>query len=519
MSLSAKNITVSFPGVVALENVSVEFFPNRVHAVLGANGSGKSTLVKVLTGVYHPDKNKSSVICIDETETADFPNPSVAHDFGIRVVHQETPLVNDFTVAECVALIKGYHTNRFGGIDWPAINQYVDKLFEVYNITIDPQTITGDLKAADRNMIAMAIAIGIDDELAATKALILDEADASVPEADAENFLHHVKRIAEMGIPVIMVTHRLKEVRGYCDDVTILNGGKLVFTGKMDEIDEDYIIKAMANELKIVDDSAEKRKTSVKLTDIWQMLGKVPPVRSDKPVLEMKNVFAKNINGLSFTLGCNEILGFVGIPDSGICELPELLGGDIELISGVYEVCSQETPRKTSPGKLFKMGVSVLPADRPKRGGIMDATLYENFILPNENQYWHKYKLAKNVIEASEKVFDIQPSGRMHMDFGKFSGGNQQKAILGKWLADCPRVLVMDDPTYGVDPNSRLRVFDAIHKASEQNIGVIMFSTEPEQLSNICTRIIVLRGGKIKTELKLEDGTLTRESVARWCYA
>lgn len=519
MTISAKNITVSFPGVIALQNVGIELLPNRIHAVLGANGSGKSTLVKVLTGVYHPDKNSGALIKVDDKEISDFSNPSIAHDYGIRVVHQETPLVDDFTVAECVALFKGYPKNQFGTIDWNGARDYVDELFKVFNISVDPRIMVADLKAAERNMIAMAIAIGIDEELNSSKALILDEADASVPEADAENFLQHVRRIAEMGIPVAMVTHRLKEVKGYCDDVTILNGGKTAFVGKMNEIDEDFIIQCMTNEISI-DHSKDSAETeNLGLMDIWKMLGKNPLTKTSAPVLEVKDVYAKNINGLNFELGCNEILGFVGIPDSGVLELPELLCGDLSITNGVYRVCGKDTPRKANPRKLINMGVSVLPCDRPKRGGIMDATLYENFILPSEKQYWHKYSLAKKVITACEKVFGIQPAEHMHMNFGKFSGGNQQKAILAKWLVDCPKVLVLDDPTYGVDPGSRIRVFETIHKASEQNIGIILFSTEPEQLAYICTRVIILREGKVESELRKDDGSLSRESLARWCYA
>ena len=519
MALLAKNITVSFPGVKALSNVSVEFKPGRVHAVLGANGSGKSTLVKVLTGVYHPDKGHDTQIVINDTKVNDIENPSRANDLGIRVVHQETPLIDTFTVAECVALFKGYPKNKVNGIDWKTLYQYVEELFEVYNINIAPNTLTTNLKASERNMIAMAIAIGKGEELQKTKALILDEADASLPEAEAEVFLNHVRKIADMGIPVVMVTHRLKEVRKLCDDITILNGGEVVFSGEAVNADDDFIISKM---IKLADDNADADQDSQKkltLQHLWDLLKKRPREKTSEPVLEFENVCAPNINGLSFSLYGGEILGFVGIPDSGICELPLVLGGDMRRKSGKYLVDKREVSINATPRKAFRRGVTVLPCDRIKRGGIMSCSLRENVLMPNEMQYWHRKKLVKDVMGHCIEIFDINPGHDINMEFGKFSGGNQQKAILAKWLSVCPTVFVLDDPTYGVDPASRIKVFDAIRSAADKNVGIILFSTEPEQLADICTRLLVLQHGKVVCELTQADKTLTREEVARWWYA
>lgn len=519
MALVAKNISVSFPGVKALNNVNIEFKPGRVHAVLGANGSGKSTLVKVLTGVYHPDKGCGSKICIDDTVLSNIESPSISYDLGIRVVHQESPLIDTFTIAECIALFKGYTEGKFKKIKWKAINNYAEELFKVFGIEIDPSTLTTNLSASDRNMIAMAIAIGKDDELKNTKALILDEADASIPEADADNFLEHVRKIADMGIPVIMVTHRLKEVEKICDDVTIFNDGNVVYSGLASDIDEDFIISKMLRKSTIAEIDEKKLSKPTTLPDLWALLKKSPPAKTTKPILEFNNVYAKNINGLSFSVQCDEIVGFVGIPDSGVVELPQVLGGDLLRKSGEYLICGRKLPINTTPRKTYKNGIMMLPSDRIKRGGIMASSLRENVLLPNEIQFWHKPKLVKNVMQKNIEVFDIQPGNDIHMEFGKFSGGNQQKAIIAKWLSVCPNVFILDDPTYGVDPASRIKVFDSIRSASANNVGIIVFSTEPEQLAYICTRIIVLQHGKAVFELHKSDGSLTREAVVRWCYA
>ncbi len=517
MAVSVKNISVSFPGVKALQDVSLEFKDSRIHAVLGANGSGKSTLVKVLTGIYHPDKGCGAQITVDNNTVEDIISPNAAHDIGIRVVHQESPMLNTFTVEECIALFKEYPM-KGSSIDWKAVHEYAVRLMETYDIKVDPTILVDDLSAAERNMIAMAMAMGMDQEREQTRVLLLDEADASVPASEAETFLQHVRNIANMGIPVIMVTHRIQEVMDYCDDISILNGGQLIYEGLVSETSEDTIVRKMLRPDAQMDENGELPKTQYTLSQLWDRLKKKQPEKTDAPAMEVKNLHAENLKGLSFQVYPGEILGIIGIPDSGVRQLPEVLAGDSRIYSGEYVVCGRKLPHRLTPKKVYKSGVTVLPADRPVRGGIMSSSLRDNVLLPNEIQFWNRNRLAVETMNMAVDIFDIQPAGKINMEFGKFSGGNQQKAIMAKWLAVCPKVFVLDDPTYGVDPGSRLRIFDNIRKAAEMNVAIVLFSTEPEQLVNICTRIVVLKEGVDSGELKTDDGTLTRENVARCCY-
>lgn len=517
MALEATNISVSFPGVKALRKVSLVFQPGRIHAVLGANGSGKSTLVKVLTGIYHPDKDCGGKIIIDGHEYQSIESPSVAHEKGIRVVHQESPLVHTFTVAESVALSKEYPM-KGPRVDWKAVRKYVQDLFGVFEIDMDPDTLTEHLTAAERNMVAMATAIGMNRELEETKALILDEADASIPEAEAEYFLKHVRRIADMGIPVIMVTHRLKAARNYCDDVSILNGGELVYSGLIKDTSEDLIVSNMIRKPAEEEQQLSVDRPGAALDELWRLLGSRMRPKKDTPVLQIKRVVAENLNHLSLELKTGEVLGIVGIPDSGVNELPLLLGGELALDSGEVVVDGKQLSRKSSPRRAIRAGLAILPNDRAVRGGIMPCSLRENMLLPNESRFWHKKKLAKATVDLCSDIFDVNPRGQKDMDFGKFSGGNQQKAIMAKWLLPRPAVFILNDPTYGVDPASRLKIFDLIKSAAHSNIGIIIFSTEPEQLVNVCTRVLALQNGKVGGELTVQDGTLTREAIAKWCY-
>ncbi|MDO4269452.1 MAG: sugar ABC transporter ATP-binding protein [Eubacteriales bacterium] len=518
MAISVKNITVTFPGVVALDRVSLDFLPGRVHAVLGANGSGKSTLVKVLTGVYQPDPSAGAQITIDEKTIERFDNPTVSKEAGVSVVHQEAPLINVLSVAENVALFKGYPKRPHGAIDWRALYSQTESLLRFYGLDIDARRMVHSLSASERGMVAMAIALGKDDDLKRTKALILDEADASIPEAEAERFLRHVKGIAKLGIPVIMVTHRLKEVKTICDDVTILNDGRQVFSGPIGSISEQEIISKMLRQDQPAPGDAGQPSGESTLQELWALCGRTAPPAYDGPVLRVDRLTAANLNGLSFQMERGEVVGFVGIPDSGVNELPMVLGGDIPRESGDILLAGKPLPKRMTPRKAIQSGIMLQPTDRFRQGGVMSASLRDNMLLPNERRFWHKRRRVKETMEKAVSAFDVRPQIAA-MPFGKFSGGNQQKAIIGKWLQLCPTLFVMDDPTYGVDPAARQKIFSSIREASGQGVSIIVFSTEPEQLAYICTRVLVLRAGQIVQELSQKDGTLTRESIARWCYA
>lgn len=516
MAVSVENITVSFPGIRALDEVSLSFADGHVHGVLGANGSGKSTLVKVLTGVYQPDAKCGAKIMIDAQQAEAFSSPSEAKEMGISVVHQEAPLIGCLSVAESVALFKGYPRNASGLIHWKKLYSYTAELFAFYNIEISPKTYVKDLTAAERSMVAMSIALGKEEDLKKTKVLILDEADASIPEGEAELFLNHVKKIAQFGIPVIMVTHRLKAVKAICDDVTILNDGKVVFSGTSGNITESEMIEKMLRQDQKQAVSEEENDSS-KLEELWK-LGKKEFHAEAQAALKIENLVAKTIDHLSFQVNRGEILGIVGVGDSGVNELPMLLFGDKKKISGDIYIDGKKMPDRMNPRKAIRNKLMLQPADRLIQGGVMSLSLRDNLQLPDEKNYWHKKKLDQRIVDLSIEAFDIRPK-MADMPFGKFSGGNQQKAIVAKWMKLRPSVLVMDDPTYGVDPAARQKIFASMKNASRTGISMVVFSTEPEQLVYVCTRILVLKKGRIIQELFADDGSLTREAIARWCYS
>lgn len=517
MAISVEHITVSFPGIRALDDVSLQFADGRVHGVLGANGSGKSTLVKVLTGVYQPDEDGKSVICVGDKRTGRFANPAASKAMGISVVHQEAPLVSTLNVAESIALFKGYPKTALGLVNWNALFQYARELFAFHGLSIDPKRMVSSLSASERGMVAMSIALGKDEDLKQIRALILDEADASIPEGEAARFLAHVKKIAEFGIPVIMVTHRLKAVQAICDDVTVLNDGKVTFTGPIEHITQDEIIARMLRRDQTAQTQQEQTASDT-LPALWTLGGHARAEKAGQTALEVENLVADHLEGLSFRVERGEVLGIVGIADSGVNELPLILFGDKKYESGTIHIYGKQLPRALSPRKAMRSGLMLQPADRLHQGGVMTLPLRDNLQLPDELSMWHRSAKDRKIVDMAITEFDIRPRMR-NMPFGKFSGGNQQKAIIAKWLKLQPSVLVMDDPTYGVDPAARQKIFSSIRNASGNGVAVVMFSTEPEQLANVCTRILILSNGQVAHELHAADGTLSREAIARWCYA
>ena len=511
MAIEVTNIAVEFPGIRALKGIDLVFQNGRMHAVLGANGSGKSTLVKVLTGIYHP--LPGAEIRIDGQSFPDIKDPNMAKRLGIRVVHQEAPLINTLSIAECIAVLRGYPKTRTGRILWKELYRYSQDLLDFWDIDLDVHTLVGQLSSAERSMVAMATAIGKDEELATTKALILDEADASIPEEEAKRFLTKARKVSDLGIPVIMVTHRLKSVMETCDDASILNDGEVVFTGPLADIDQDFIVsKMLKSEHSIVVDGA------IGVENLWRCVDAIPPPEQEGTILEVRSLTGNKLKGISFTLKRGEVLGIVGITDSGVTELPYILGGSSRWKDGEVVLDGESLKHSITPKQAIRKGISLVPSDRFRQGGVMNRTLRENVLLPNEDKFFLKSKKAYQAMGVAMQTLDVRPAYADQL-FGKFSGGNQQKAIVAKWLFTCPKVLVLDDPTYGVDPAARLKIFAAIQDSAKNHVGVVVFSTEPEQLATLCDRVIVLQKGLIAQELKKADGTLTRELIARWCYA
>jgi ribose transport system ATP-binding protein len=510
MAVAVQGISKSFPGTRALDRVDLSVGAGEVHALLGANGSGKSTLVKVLSGVYQPDEGE---LRIGDTTVRAIASPNEAHALGIAVVHQESPLVDTLTVAECVALFRGYPTRR-GRIRWRSVRRDTRALLDRFGVSVDPGSLAGLLSPAERALVALAIALDrIEAHSGDVNLLILDEVTASLPEDQAAKYLTQVGTLARAGTPVLMVTHRLSELHDLATHVTVLRDGRRVYDDVAGALDDDALVRHIVG--------AEREATAAAVARVdrvaaVEQLWKSRHGAGRRNVLEAEHLAGELVRDVSFTLGAGEIVGIGGLAESGVGELPQLLSGAIRRGGGTLRVDGREIPADASPGDVIDAGLALLPADRLRSGGIASLSVGENVVLPDARRYWHRGDAERATLGRLIERLDVRPPSSAAL-FGSLSGGNQQKVLLGKWLLLGPSVIVLDDPTSGVDPGARETIFSILREAASEGLSVLLFSTELEQLVAMCSRVLVLRDGAVTTELAGDE--LTRETVTKWCYA
>lgn len=530
--MALTGITKSFGDVAALDDVSLDLIPGEVHALLGANGSGKSTLVKVMTGVYQPD---AGALAVDGVRLSGLASPAEAGQRGVRVVHQESPLIDTLSVTEAVAIFRGFGTGSLGRIGWRRLRRQVQDLLDRMDVPVSAAQLCGSIGPADRAGLALAIVVGElfgdhPEQGARLRLLLVDEVTAAIHESETGRHLDRLRALADSGVAVVMVTHRLAELR-IADRLTVLRGGQVVRESSGGSHPSAAVLVAeMVGPSAVSETSGHGHGRGGGdgdehdvLTELWQVAPR-PDRRTPSPAQDGADpapaISAVGLTGLqlqdaSFTAVPGEVLGFAGLRGSGVEELPRLLSGDQAWVSGDVTVCGQRIARGGQPRTMIEAGLTAIPADRLRAGGVASLSVRENIALPSLREYWHRRALWDRVTDSVVRAFDVRPAGG-HRLFGALSGGNQQKVLLGKWLLLRPGVLVLDDPTYGVDPAAREIIFQAVADAARRGVCVLFLSTEPEQLVRLCDRILILKDGAIMTELSGADIVL--ETVLERSY-
>lgn len=521
--LTLKGISKSFGGVSALDGVSVDLVAGQIHALLGANGSGKSTLVKIVTGVYQPDFGTME---LEGRKFSSFNSPAQASRSGIRVVHQEAPLIDTLSVMEAVATFRGYGVPSLGSIRWKTLEERTQKLLDDMDVRIKATQLCGEIGPADRAGLALAIVVGdlFDNKEASNsvKLLIVDEVTAAIHESETHRHLERLRKIADKGVAVLMITHRLREL-SIADDVSILRGGKLVYRENgAERLSYRDLVAFMVSARPEVGksmlyDSLGEFNSKTDFSGIWGSSieeGAHLDTDGDKAI-SVSGLNGEILSDLSFTARAGEIVGFAGLRGSGVEELPRILSGDSQRSTGRIFISGKELSKRCYPSEIINAGLVAIPADRLRAGGIGSFDVRENIILPKMLAYWHQPNKWRDAVSAVIDSFGVEPKMPRRL-FRNFSGGNQQKILLGKWLLLKPRVFVLDDPTYGVDPAARETIFNALTDAAARGVCVLFFSSEPEQLVRVCDRVIVLGNGNVVKELAGEEKTL--ETVTEWSY-
>jgi ribose transport system ATP-binding protein len=490
--LRIDHLSKSFPGTVALEDVSLDIRAGEFHALLGGNGSGKSTLIKILAGVYRGEAGGS--ITVGETEiAADKVGPETARALGLHFVHQNLAVFPALSVAENIAIGTGFETRRLGSIRWPALRRRTEALLERFAIPGRPDTLLRDLRPAERAMVAIARALQ-DQEGERTGVLVLDEPTASLPRAEVTRLMLALVRYAQNGQTILFVSHRLDEVIGPADRASVLRDGHLAGTLEGHDITEPALIELIVGR------------------PLDRVFPDMPPVRSEDVVLEGRNLAGGPLHDVSFGLRRGEVLGIAGLLGSGRSELLKMVFGAYPIRGGQLLLDGQAVKFRDI-GDAMRAGVAYVPEDRGGEGAFPDLSVAENVSAAIVSRYWHGMHLDNRRVrvDARQTVSDfmIQCSSE-NQNLATLSGGNQQKVILARWLQRKPRILLLDEPTQGVDINARAEIYNLVRRAVADGCSALLVTSDFEELSHVADRVVVLNQGRIVAELRAPDITPSR---------
>ncbi|MDE0697282.1 MAG: sugar ABC transporter ATP-binding protein [Boseongicola sp.] len=477
--LSLQGITKEFPGVRALSNVSLNIYPGRVTALVGENGAGKSTVVKILTGIYQPNAGDILV----EGQPTLFATPQSAEGAGVTAIHQETVLFDQLSVAENIFLGHAPR-DRFGLIDIGKMADSARQILAEIGARIDPSHKLQDLGTANKHLVAIARALSID-----ARVVIMDEPTAALSHKEIEELYDLVEELKAQGKAILFISHKFEEIFRIADFYTVYRDGRMVGEGPIAEITEPELVKLMVG--RDVSQIFPERVHNIG-DEILRVEG-----------FEHPTEFAE----IEFTLRKGEILGFYGLVGAGRSEFMQALFGVTRPSGGSVEI--EGAPVSIgSPADAVANGIVYVPEDRGRQGAIGALPIFQNVTLPSLAQTSrHGFlRLAEEFRRAREYTerLDLRAAS-LDTNVGDLSGGNQQKVVIAKWLATKPKIIILDEPTKGIDIGSKAAVHAFMAELAAQGLAVIMVSSEIPEVLGMCDRVIVMREGRMAAELTGAD--------------
>ena len=487
--LQLRRGTKRFPGVLALDEVSFGLVPGEVRALVGENGAGKSTLIKVITGVYQPDEGE----VLFQGEEVSFSSPGESQAAGISTIYQEVNLIPLLSVAQNVFLGREPR-NRLGLIDVPRMNRKAGEVLGRYGIEAEPKAPLTSLSLGLQQMVAITRAVSID-----ARVVIMDEPTSSLEAREVETLFGVIRQLRQDDIGVIYVSHRMDELYEICDSVTVLRDGKLVHTGSLSDLTKLELVSMMLG--RELDEVQEQGATSFSEED---------HTTASEPVLEARNLTQLPLlHGVSLDLRPGEILGLAGLLGAGRTETAKAIFGAGELDAGSVKVDGKEI-KTNSPAAAIKAGIAFLPEDRKSEGIIPDLSVRENIVaaaLPRLSRAGLVSDKAQDeVVQRFMQSLGIKASGP-DQPVRELSGGNQQKVMLARWLCLDPKVLILDEPTRGIDVGAKAEIQKLVEDLASDGLGVVFISSELEEVVEGSDRAIALKEGTVV-------GVLTGDQVS-----
>jgi rhamnose transport system ATP-binding protein len=485
--LSLRGISKSFPGVKALQGVQLDLYPGQVTALVGENGAGKSTIVKVLTGIYQPD---GGTIAVDG-EVIAFSSPDAAARAGVTAIHQETVLFDELSVAENIWL--GHAPRgRFGLIDRAQMRAKAVDLLASINADLDPDMLLKELGIASKHLVAIARALSID-----ARVVIMDEPTAALSHKEIHELYDLVDTLKAQGKAILFISHKFDEIFRIADRFTVFRDGQFVSEGKIADITEGQLVQMMVG--RAVDQIFPKRHHKVG-DEVFRVTGYSHPTE-----------FAD----IGFSLKKGEILGFYGLVGAGRSEVMQALFGITKPSKGACRIDGKIAVLRSTT-EAIEAGIVYVPEDRGKQGAVKGLPIFQNVTLPSLEKtsragflrLAEEFALARRYTER----LDLRAAS-LDQDVGLLSGGNQQKVVIAKWLATQPRVIILDEPTKGIDIGSKAAVHEFMVELAGEGLAVIMVSSEIPEVLGMSDRVIVMREGRIVAEVT--GDAMTPETLVR----
>ncbi|MYT74753.1 MULTISPECIES: sugar ABC transporter ATP-binding protein [unclassified Streptomyces] len=482
--LSVTSLSKTFPGVRALDGVDFTARAGEVHALIGENGAGKSTLIKVLTGVYRPDPDAGELVY--DGEPVSFATPLDAQHAGISTIYQEVNLVPLMSVARNLFLGREPR-NRLGLIDFRRMHREAGEALRELGVRVDVQRPLRELGVGAQQMVALARAVSVD-----AKVVIMDEPTSSLEPREVQTLFGVIRMLRERGIAVVYVSHRLDELYEVCDAVTVLRDGKVVHTGNLAELDRLALVSLMLG--RAIGDVQDEGLT--------KFSGEHDAAA--EPVLRAEELTARHqLHGVSLEVRPGEVVGLGGLLGSGRSETAKAIAGALPTDGGRVVVAGSPVRTGSTPAAI-RAGISLLPEDRKAEGIVPGLSVRENIALaalPGLSRFGlvDEARIDK-IVDTFVKRLHIKASGP-HQKVGELSGGNQQKVLLARWLAMNPKVLLLDEPTRGIDVGAKAEVQKLIDELADDGLGVLLISSDMEELIEGSDRVVVLKDGAVVAEL------------------
>lgn len=482
---SLREVTKTFPGVKALDRVKLDLYPGEVTALIGENGAGKSTLVKTMTGIYQPDGGQIHY----KNEPITLQSPHDAHRLGITAIHQETVLFDELTVTENI--FAGHYPTKgpLRRLDWEAMHERSLDILKEIDAPLDPRAPLKGLSIGQKHMVAIARALSGD-----ARVVILDEPTAALSHHEIEELYDIVNRLKKAGKAIMFITHKFDEIFRIADRYVVLRDGAFVGEGFIDQVTEDELVEMMV--ARSVSDTFPKLDAEI-----------------GEPVLTVEGFnHPTEFADIDFSVRSGEILGFYGLVGSGRTEIMQALYGLSKAARGRVAIDGEPVEIR-SPADAIGHGLVYVPEERQQQGAILDLPIYQNISLPQLGRLnrWGFLRESREYDLAREYGERLQvKTASWNQAVNNLSGGNQQKVVIGKWLATQPRVIILDEPTKGIDIGSKAAVHRFMSELVRDGLAVIMVSSELPEILGMADRIVVMHEGLMVGELDRESATAER---------